>query len=175
MATHDLQLELANQIGAVIAPQHGNMEATFIAEAIGKLIDAKIAEAETNRQICIMHRSPGMLTERIIREDIFSLSNGRRIHVQFPSEMSPEEHKDVTDWLPILARKFARCVKKSTPDASPKYIHDDFGSTWVKCASDKCSLHIVRPGKVQCDEDVPECPNYKLATTATQEPRDAHP
>ena len=29
-------------------------------------------------------------------------------------------------------------------------VEDGFGSTWVKCAAG-CTLHVVRPGKAQCD------------------------
>ena len=33
-------------------------------------------------------------------------------------------------------------------------VEDGFGSVWVKCSSD-CGLHVVRPGKAQCDCDAP--------------------
>lgn len=38
-------------------------------------------------------------------------------------------------------------------------ITDEFGSWWEKCERHDCDLHVVRPGKVQCDgcnEEVPE-------------------
>ena len=35
---------------------------------------------------------------------------------------------------------------------SADVIEDGFGSCWRKCRlGDKCSLRVVRPGKVQCD------------------------
>lgn len=36
-------------------------------------------------------------------------------------------------------------------------IHDGFGSCWDRCGDD-CDLHIVRPGKAQCNEDGVNCP-----------------
>lgn len=32
-------------------------------------------------------------------------------------------------------------------------IEDGFGSRWRKCLRHDCSLHVVRPGKVQCEGD----------------------
>ena len=34
-----------------------------------------------------------------------------------------------------------------------KTIDDGFGNAWKKCNAPRCGLHIVRPGKVQCDCD----------------------
>ena len=36
-------------------------------------------------------------------------------------------------------------------------IDDGFGGEWVLCGPD-CSLAVMRPGKVQCDEDGKNCP-----------------
>lgn len=36
-------------------------------------------------------------------------------------------------------------------------IEDGFGNTWSKCERENCGLHVVRPGKVQCDCEF-ECP-----------------
>lgn len=40
-------------------------------------------------------------------------------------------------------------------------INDGFGNAWVKCLRADCSLHIVRPGKVQCEGEYDEigCPH----------------
>ena len=35
----------------------------------------------------------------------------------------------------------------------PEVIEDGFGGRWVKCKARQCGLHVVRPGKVQCDCD----------------------
>lgn len=34
--------------------------------------------------------------------------------------------------------------------AADDQVSDGFGSTWVKC-SPTCDLHVVRPGKAQCN------------------------
>ena len=37
-------------------------------------------------------------------------------------------------------------------------VEDGFGSTWAKCGPG-CDLHVVRPGKAQCDcEEVSNTP-----------------
>lgn len=35
----------------------------------------------------------------------------------------------------------------------PEVVEDGFGGRWVKCKARQCGLHVVRPGKVQCDCD----------------------
>lgn len=37
-------------------------------------------------------------------------------------------------------------------------VEDGLGGLWPKC-SENCSLHVVRPGKVQCNRDCAECPS----------------
>jgi hypothetical protein len=37
------------------------------------------------------------------------------------------------------------------------YIDDNFGNCWAKCKKD-CTMTVVRPGKVQCDECDSKCP-----------------
>ena len=32
-------------------------------------------------------------------------------------------------------------------------VEDGFGSRWQKCLLSDCSLQVVRPGKVQCDDE----------------------
>jgi hypothetical protein len=32
-------------------------------------------------------------------------------------------------------------------------VEDGYGNAWEKCLRPDCSLQIVRPGKVQCDDD----------------------
>lgn len=44
-------------------------------------------------------------------------------------------------------------------EQAPETIEDGFGSTWSKCGP-SCDLVVVRPGKVQCEEIDPACPNY---------------
>jgi hypothetical protein len=31
-----------------------------------------------------------------------------------------------------------------------RLLDDGFGNVWMKCEREDCDLHIVRPGKVQC-------------------------
>jgi hypothetical protein len=35
-------------------------------------------------------------------------------------------------------------------------LDDGFGNMWLKCDRGDCGLHIVRPGKVQCEHE--QCP-----------------
>lgn len=37
-------------------------------------------------------------------------------------------------------------------------VEDGFGSSWPRCGA-KCSLHVLRPGKSDCNEDGPNCPS----------------
>ena len=37
-----------------------------------------------------------------------------------------------------------------TPPVYPT-IEDGFGNVWTKCGKADCGLHVVRPGKTQCD------------------------
>lgn len=32
-----------------------------------------------------------------------------------------------------------------------RYVDDGFGNTWLMCHAADCDLHVVRPGKVQCN------------------------
>lgn len=32
-----------------------------------------------------------------------------------------------------------------------RYVDDGFGNTWLMCHDVRCDLHVVRPGKVQCN------------------------
>ena len=41
----------------------------------------------------------------------------------------------------------------SDEQTMPEVIEDGFGGRWVKCKARQCGLHVVRPGKVQCDCD----------------------
>lgn len=45
-------------------------------------------------------------------------------------------------------------------DAQTRYgtVADGFGSEWIRCGPN-CDLQVVRPGKVQCNETDPSCPN----------------
>lgn len=36
--------------------------------------------------------------------------------------------------------------------AARELLEDGHGNAWERCDSDDCSLQIVRPGKVQCDD-----------------------
>jgi len=36
-----------------------------------------------------------------------------------------------------------------TPDRDE--VDDGFGNLWVKCRYEWCDLHVVRPGRVQCN------------------------
>ena len=38
-------------------------------------------------------------------------------------------------------------------------VDDSFGNAWDKCERFDCGLHVVRPGKVQCDAE--RCPMYE--------------
>jgi len=66
----------------------------------------------------------------------------------FQYRISPDEYAALT-----------RCTPASREGAT---IDDGHGSRWPKCGPG-CSLHIVRPGKVQCDQDCAECPNKEQA------------
>lgn len=37
-------------------------------------------------------------------------------------------------------------------------ISDGFGTEWERCGPG-CDLHVVRPGKVQCNCTADQCPN----------------
>ena len=41
----------------------------------------------------------------------------------------------------------------SDEQTMPDVVEDGFGGRWVKCKARQCGLHVVRPGKVQCDCD----------------------
>jgi hypothetical protein len=52
-----------------------------------------------------------------------------------------------------------------TPDpktTAVDYIEDGFGSRWPLCGP-YCDLHVVRPGKVQCDQRGAWCPDRREA------------
>ena len=34
-----------------------------------------------------------------------------------------------------------------------KFVTDDHGNFWQQCAHTECDLHVVRPGKAQCDAE----------------------
>lgn len=55
--------------------------------------------------------------------------------------------------------------RMETVEAKPEHILDDgFGNRWIKC-HDHCGLQIVRPGKVQCDND--ECSLRRAPSTSS--------
>jgi len=58
-------------------------------------------------------------------------------------------------WAPSAIAALTRCTPASREGAT---IDDGTGSRWTKC-SPKCSLRVVRPGKVQCNRDCAECPS----------------
>lgn len=37
-------------------------------------------------------------------------------------------------------------------------VDDGFGNVVVRCG-DGCTLHVVRPGRFQCNSDAPACPD----------------
>ena len=47
----------------------------------------------------------------------------------------------------------SRSNTMSDEQTMPEVIEDGFGGRWVKCKARQCGLHVVRPGKVQCDCD----------------------
>jgi len=46
-------------------------------------------------------------------------------------------------------------------------IEDGFGSVWKKCGSN-CSLHVVRPGKTDCNCTGKNCPNKKEVSNVSK-------
>ena len=42
--------------------------------------------------------------------------------------------------------------RRGIQQAQKEQISDDHGSTWEKCGLPECDLHVVRPGKAQCNE-----------------------
>lgn len=68
---------------------------------------------------------------------------------------------------PLLCHDCYDPLHKRLPDAPQgipipdNTISDGFGSFWIPCRSD-CGLHVVRPGKVQCDNQT--CPYSPSAT-----------
>jgi len=43
-------------------------------------------------------------------------------------------------------------------DRTPAQIDDGHGNRWQRCGSG-CDLHVVRPGKVQCNVTSDDCPD----------------
>lgn len=41
-------------------------------------------------------------------------------------------------------------IMETKPEYDPEIVEDGFGGSWVKCGPG-CDMHVVRPGKVQCN------------------------
>lgn len=89
---------------------------------------------------------------------------------QFVDEIPQSHHavaahflKTVEEKWPIKSRQCAALalahanlitIQMSRPFESEdddRELDDGFGNVWVKCDDEECGLHIVRPGKVQCE------------------------
>jgi hypothetical protein len=65
------------------------------------------------------------------------------------------------EWIPSDTRdriageesfRFPASEQTLLDDIEKKNIVDDgFGNAWAKCGHSECDLHVVRPGKVQCN------------------------
>ena len=64
-------------------------------------------------------------------------------------------HKKI-DFLFILV--YTSCMGRELFDEE-RVVDDGFGSLWEKCDRLDCSLQVVRPGSVQCDEEMVDGPN----------------
>ena len=58
-----------------------------------------------------------------------------------------------------LAEKHMREFSQVTDGAGGEAVEDGFGNVALKCDEPACDLHVVRPGKFQCNAVGPLCPN----------------
>lgn len=53
---------------------------------------------------------------------------------------------DTTRW-------WQRAFQRRAVASEPRTVEDGFGNRWYKCDLADCSLQVVRPGKVQCNDE----------------------
>ena len=87
-------------------------------EEIKVVESSKQDSALTSHQKVVTQTNPG---EKML-QDVVNLNDGQQVIIQYPSDLTPENYEDFTDWLLFQHKKIGRSVESSS---KPKLMKED--------------------------------------------------